>query len=226
MKHPLPGLVLVASLFTQGAPFAQPGVPSSPQSSQDTVSVQKGLATYRGYTAPTDEKALLDRLHHANQQEIKAGQLAQQHSQNPDVKAFGTIMMKAHTALDQKVTSYARSKGLKLADTPKPLNSAEEATQAAAKATLEQLQAIRGAPFDSAYLSSQVTGHDAVLGMVRTAQKAMPKATPELAALLRDLEKQVPAHRHQAWNMLGQLGGDTGVGGSGPSAPTPPKPTP
>ncbi|NOJ82998.1 DUF4142 domain-containing protein [Myxococcus xanthus] len=226
MKHPLPGLVLAASLFTQGASFAQSGMPDSPPSQQDTVSVQKGMATYRGYTAPTDEKALLDRLHLANQHEIKSGKLAQQHSQNPDVKAFGTIMMKAHTALDQKLTSYARSKGLKLAESPKPMNDAEEASMAKDKATLEQLQVIRGAPFDSAYLASQVTGHDAVLGMVLTAQKAMPKATPELAAMLEDLSKQVPAHRHQAWNMLGKLGGETGVGGSGPAHPPPSPPKP
>ncbi|AKQ63376.1 putative exported protein [Myxococcus hansupus] len=225
MKHPLPGLVLAASLFAQSAPLAQSGMPDSPPPPQDTVSVQKGMATYRGYTAPTDEKALLDRLHHANQQEIKAGQLAQQRSQNPDVKAFGAIMMKAHTALDQKLTSYARSKGLKLADTPKAMNDAEETAQATAKATLDQLEVIRGAPFDSVYLSSQVAGHDSVLGMVHTAQKAMPKASPELAAMLMDLSKQVPAHRHQAWSMLGKLGGDTGVGGSGPAHPPPhPKP--
>jgi len=224
MKHPLPGLVLAASLFTQGASFAQSGMPDSPPSQQDTVSVQKGMATYRGYTAPTDEKALLDRLHMANQHEIKTGQLAQQRSQNPDVKAFGTIMMKAHTALDQKLTSYARSKGLKLTESPKPMNDAEEASMAKDKATMEQLQVIRGAPFDSAYLTSQIAGHDAVLGMVLTAQKAMPKATPELAAMLEDFSKQVPAHRHQAWNMLGKLGGSTGVGGSGPAHPLPPKP--
>ncbi|ATB50633.1 DUF4142 domain-containing protein [Corallococcus macrosporus] len=224
MKHPLPGLVLAASLFTQSASFAQSGMPDAPPSPQDTVSVQKGMATYRGYTAPTDEKALLDRLHLANQNEIKAGQLAQQRSQNPDVKAFGAIMMKAHTALDQKLTSYARSKGLKLAETPKPMNDAEEAAMAKSKATMEQLQVIRGAPFDSAYLASQVTGHDAVLGMVHTAQKALPKASPELAAMLDDLDKQVPAHRHQAWSMLGKLGDETGVGGSGPGHEPPPKP--
>ncbi|AEI64614.1 DUF4142 domain-containing protein [Corallococcus macrosporus] len=224
MKHPLPGLVLAASLFTQSASFAQSGMPDAPPSPQDTVSVQKGMATYRGYTAPTDEKALLDRLHLANQNEIKAGQLAQQRSQNPDVKAFGAIMMKAHTALDQKLTSYARSKGLKLAETPKPMNDAEEAAMAKNKATMEQLQVIRGAPFDSAYLASQVTGHDAVLGMVHTAQKALPKASPELAAMLDDLDKQVPAHRHQAWSMLGKLGDETGVGGSGPGHEPPPKP--
>ncbi|WP_426755135.1 DUF4142 domain-containing protein [Myxococcus sp. Y35] len=223
MKHPLPGLVLAASLFTQGISFAQSGVPDSPPSAQDTVSVQKGMATYRGYTAPTDEKALLDRLHYANQQEIKAGQLAQQRSQNADVKAFGAIMMKAHTALDQKLTSYARSKGLKLAETPKAMNDAEEASMAKDKATLEQLQVINGAPFDSAYLSSQVANHDAVLGLVLTAQKAMPKASPELSAMLQDLGKQVPAHRQQAWNMLGKLGDSTGVGGSGQQPPPSPE---
>ena len=47
---------------------------------------------------PTDEKALLERLHYTHQMEIKLGQLAQQNSNNPDVKSFGERMVREHTA--------------------------------------------------------------------------------------------------------------------------------
>lgn len=215
MKRTLQGVVLAVSLATGGVSLAQ----GTPSPAMKPATPQKGMTEYRGFMAPTDEKALLERLHHANQQEIQLGQLAQKNSQNPEVRAFGEMMVKDHTALDQKLTDYAKTKGMKLAEMPKPLNDVEKKVMAADKAAMEELQVLQGPPFDSCYMAGQVGDHDAVLGKVLAARQGMPSASPELTAMFQELTQKVPAHREQAWQILGKLDDNMGVGGSGAMTP-------
>ncbi|MCP3059457.1 DUF4142 domain-containing protein [Myxococcus sp. K38C18041901] len=217
MKRTLSGIALAVSLFTGGAALAQSGASATPSSTMKPTTPQKGMAEYRGFMAPTDEKALLERLHYANQQEIQAGQLAQKNSQNAEVRSFGEMMVKDHTAMDQKLMAYAKGKGMTLTDMPKAMNDVEKKMMAQDKATGEALAVLQGMPFDSCYMAAQVAGHDAVLGKVLAAKQGMPSASPELTAMFTELIQKVPAHREQAWQILGKLDDGMGVGGSGTS---------
>lgn len=225
MKRTIQGIILSASLLTGGLALAQSagGTAGSPPPAMEKGQGQgmgqgkamKGMAEFQGFMAPTDEKALLERLHYANQQEIKLGQLAQQNAQSQDVKAFASMMVKDHTAMDQKLMSYAQSKGMKLGDMPKAMNDMEKKMMAQDKATMEELQVLKGAAFDSCYMAGQVGDHDATLGKVMAARQAMPNASGEMASMMQELMQKVPAHREQAWNILGKLDDTMGVGGSG-----------
>ncbi|MFY1828889.1 DUF4142 domain-containing protein [Myxococcus fulvus] len=217
MKRTLSGIALAVSLFTGGAALAQSGSAATPAPTTKPATTAKGMAEYRGFMAPTDEKALLERLHYANQQEIQAGQLAQKNSQNAEVRSFGEMMVKDHTAMDEKLMAYAKSKNLKLADMPKAMNDVEKKMMAQDKATMEELTVLQGAPFDSCYMAAQVGDHDAVLGKVLAARQGMPSASPELTAMFTELTQKVPAHREQAWQILGKLDDGMAVGGSGAS---------
>ncbi|MBJ6763347.1 DUF4142 domain-containing protein [Myxococcaceae bacterium JPH2] len=209
MKRTTQGVVLAVTLLAGGISLAQGGAASKGKSAG-------GMTEYRGFSAPTDEKALLDRLHAVNQGEIKAGKLAMQNSQNPDVKSYAEQMVRDHTAMDQKVTTLAQGKGLKLDESPKALDDAEKRSMAADKATTEQLQALKGAPFDSVYMSNQVGAHDLAIGQVLAARHGM-SASGELATMLTDLSQKLPQHRDMAYQVLGKLSGAMGVGGSGES---------
>ena len=46
--------------------------------------------------------------------EVEAGKLAQQKSSNPDVKNFGAMMVKDHTAANDKLKALADSKSISL----------------------------------------------------------------------------------------------------------------
>lgn len=209
MKRTLHGVTLAAVLFAGGISLAQ-----SSASTPSTKSGAQGMAEFKGFTAPTDPKAFLERLHYINQSEIKQAQLALQNSQNPDVQSYAKMMVDAHTAADKKVTDYAKSQSLKLADTPKATNDTERKAMAADKADMEKLQGLKGPPFDSNYVAGQVAAHDEAIGTVMAAQHGM-SATGELATMLTNLSQELPKHRDMAYQTLGKLDDALGVGGAG-----------
>ena len=65
MKQTIQGFILAGTLVLGGTALAQ-------QAGKEN---KKGTAELRGFVVPTDEKALLERLHYTNQMEIKLGQL-------------------------------------------------------------------------------------------------------------------------------------------------------
>ncbi|QSQ22689.1 DUF4142 domain-containing protein [Pyxidicoccus parkwayensis] len=209
MKHTLQGLIVTASLLTGGFALAQSGMANQPTKNE------KGTTELKGFMAPTDEKALLERLHHVNQQEVKLGQLAEKNAMSEDVKSFASMMVKDHGAMDQKLMDYAKSKNLKLSDTPTAMNDAEKKMMARDKANMDLLQTLKSSAFDSSYTVTMVGGHDATLGMLMAAKKGMPGATPQLTTMLDETTQKVSAHREQAYTILGKLGTAMGVGGSG-----------
>src|SRR4051812_1439581 len=64
--------------------------------------------------ASAAEAQVLAKLHHDNQMEIKAGQLARDRSESPKVKSFGERLIKDHTTADEAVRKYADSNGIEL----------------------------------------------------------------------------------------------------------------
>lgn len=203
MKLTIQGFVVVGALVLGGSALAA--------GKTDT----KGTADVRGFVVPTDEKAFLERLHYTNQQEIKLGKLAQQNSTNPDVKSFGERMVSDHTDADQKIMSLAQARGMKLSDTPKPMNDVEKKAMAADKANMEKLQVLKGEPFDSCYMSNMVGDHDETLGKLMAGRQALT-GNAQLTSLLDNLTPVIAQHRERAYSILGKLGQSMmGVGGAG-----------
>ncbi|RYZ34173.1 MAG: DUF4142 domain-containing protein [Myxococcaceae bacterium] len=213
MKRTLHGITLAAALFTGGVSLAQSATSSPSTMPATKPATMKGMLEYKGFMAPSDPKAFLERLHHINQTEILQAKLAQQNSQNPDVKGYADNMIKMHTDADQKLMTYATGQKLKLAE-PKPLDDMERKAMAADKADMAKLEVLKGAPFDSCYMAGQVAAHDMAIGKVMAAKQGM-NATGEMATMLDTLSKELPQHRQMAYTTLGKLGSAMGVGGSG-----------
>lgn len=218
MKRMIQGLLLAGSLVVGGTALAQSNQGSaqrSDMSAQAGKSMAKGgMVEHMGFKAPADERAFLERVHHINQHEIAAGKLAQQNSDNQDVKSFGDMLVKDHTAADQQIMAYAQKKGLKLAE-PKPMDEVERKAMTAEKADTEKLQLLKGTPFDSCFLAAMVGGHDSALGMLMAAQQGITDTG--LSPMLQQISQSVTKHRQQAYTLLGHIGpgAATGVGGSG-----------
>jgi len=82
--------------------------------------------------------------------EVDAGQLAQQKADNPDLKDFGAMMVKDHSAANAKLQAIAASQNVKLP-------SSASIMQIASK---KELQMMSGDSFDKAYIKDQIKAHE------------------------------------------------------------------
>lgn len=216
MKRMIQGLLLAGSLVVGGTALAQGSAQGNMQGMQGQgMSKDKdGMVEYMGFKVPADQKAMLERLHHINQEEIALGKLAQQNAQSQDVKSYGDMLVRDHTSADQALTSYAKQQNIKLGE-PKPMNDMERKVMAAEKATKEKLQVLKGQPFDACFLASMVGDHDMALGKVKAAQQNITIAG--LTPVLQQHAQAITQHRQQAYTLLGRIGpgASTGVGGAG-----------
>jgi putative membrane protein len=81
--------------------------------------------------------------------EVDAGHMAQEKSNNQQVKDFGAMMVKDHTAANDKLQSIASSKKITL---PTSATVAQMATEA-------KFKLLSGETFDKSYVKSQVSAH-------------------------------------------------------------------
>ncbi|MBN1205267.1 MAG: DUF4142 domain-containing protein [Myxococcaceae bacterium] len=216
MKRMIQRLVLAGSLVVGSAALAQGAQETTPgQTTQARRPVPKeGMIEHMGFKVPADERAFLERLHEINQTEIKLGQIAQRNAQSQDVKSYGEMLVRDHTAADQRLMSYAQSKNLRVG-TPRPMNDVERKSMAAQKAAVEKLQVLKGQPFDADFLAHMVGDHDLALGKVLAGQQHLTSA--EISPVLQLHAQAITRHRQQAHTLLGRIGpGATmGVGGAG-----------
>ena len=89
--------------------------------------------------------------------EVDLGRLAEQKSNDPKVKEFAAMMVKDHSAANQKLESLAASKDVPL---PKTLGASGEAMRS-------RLQNLSGAGFDKAYIESQLKAHEKTVELLQ-----------------------------------------------------------
>ena len=81
--------------------------------------------------------------------EVEAGNLAQQNAQSDRVKAFGSMMVRDHSAANQELTSLASGRGITL---PSEL-------PADMKKHVDQMRNMKGKQFDTHYMSMMLSDH-------------------------------------------------------------------
>lgn len=82
--------------------------------------------------------------------EVDLGKLAQKKSQNPSVQQFGAMMVKDHSAANEKLNSLAASKGISL-----PTSAGIGGMEARGK-----LELLTGDTFDKSYIKGMVKDHE------------------------------------------------------------------
>ena len=81
--------------------------------------------------------------------EVKLGDLAAQNGTRADVKEFGQMMVKDHSAINADLKALASQKGVTLPDS---LDTKHQGM-------VDKLAALNGSAFDEAYISAMVKGH-------------------------------------------------------------------
>jgi putative membrane protein len=81
--------------------------------------------------------------------EVQLGQLAQQKGTNAAVKDFGAMMVKDHSAANQKLKALASSMQVALPDSPSLMQ----------KASMAKLELLSGDSFDKSYIKAMIADH-------------------------------------------------------------------
>jgi putative membrane protein len=129
--------------------------------------------------------------------ERDAGRLAEKRSANADVRAFGGMMVTAHTTTTDKLRDVLVKDHLPVPQMPTP--SPDQA---------KMLADLSGAPkkgFDKAYAHSQVVAHQMALMVIQ--DYAMNGDNRDLKKLAADTAPLVQKHLDMALKLEGQLGG-------------------
>jgi putative membrane protein len=131
--------------------------------------------------------------------ELEAGRLAQKRGQNPQVRAFGAMMLADHT-----MTTNALRQALLKAHLPMPGKPSPDPTQAK---VLADLRAGPEKGFDRAYVHSQVSAHEQALKLMK--DYAAVGDNPDVKAVAAMTAPMVERHLKMARDLEFKVGGTT-----------------
>lgn len=135
----------------------------------------------------------------AGQIDVEAGKQALEKSKDKAVRDFASVMVRDHTAVNDKALALVKKLGV----TPEPNPTSEALSQqAAAKKT--ELSKLDGAAFDRAYVANEVGFHRTVNGALR--DTLIPSASNgELKSLLETGLALFTEHQKHAEHVAADL---------------------
>jgi putative membrane protein len=126
--------------------------------------------------------------------EVDAGNLAQQKASGQNVKDFGAMMVKDHSAANEKLQAIAASKNI-------TLPTSASVGQMAAKAKLDVLS---GSTFDASYIKGQVRAHEKTVALFR--QEITAGQDAEAKAFAKETLPTVKSHLKAIKTIAAQAG--------------------
>jgi putative membrane protein len=112
---------------------------------------------YGAYAADTPDASFYKHAAEAGLAEVSDATLAQQTATDPKLKDFAAMMIKDHSAANDKLSALAGTKNITL---PTSASVGEMATH-------EKLKLESGTTFDNAYIKGQISAHRATLRLLR-----------------------------------------------------------
>lgn len=154
------------------------------------LALSVSLASYGAFAASDD---FVEDASAKGVAEVEAGKLALEKGTAADVKTFADMMVKDHTAANQKLKALADKKNIDVSDDAELLDKA--------KAMILELRSAKS--FDQAYANNQVKAHEATIEIfedeIKNGEDAELKAfatetLPKLKAHLVEAKKLAAAH--------------------------------
>ena len=137
----------------------------------------------------------------ANQVDVDAGRLAAERASTAQVKQFASLMVSDHTAVNQSAIELAT----RLKVVPEE-NETSRALKAGGVKNVGVLKALKGDAFDRAYITQEVSYHQAVIDALD--KQLIPNAhNAELKALLVKVRPSFVAHLEHARKLQAGGGG-------------------
>ncbi len=201
----------------------QPGSPTA-QTGQHPTYQASGQSQQEGLTV---KEAIVQKLIKANEAEIELAKLAQQKSDNEELKQLASTIIKDHQQLNQTMQQHAGNRsssghsesGLtnqnqkvsgashsQSATVPEELcKIAEQACENALKMNKEMLGNYEGQDFNMAFLGQQCVAHTMMLAELNAIESNGPK---ELQQLASEAANKVESHLDQAKKLAKKLEDD------------------
>src|SRR6185312_2121511 len=104
-----------------------------------------------------DTGAFVSNASQSDMYEIQAGQIAQKRSKNPDIKAFGKMMVTDHTKTSKTIGPLAKAAG------QTPATALDNRRQG----FVDNLNKASDADFDKTYIDQQVAAHEEALSLLQ-----------------------------------------------------------
>ncbi len=183
-------------------------------SSANSGSAQTSSASSSTGKLSASDRQFLDKAAQGGIAEVELGQLAQQKSQDPKVKAFGERMVTDHSKANDQLKSLAQSKGMTLPTQPNAKDKAEK----------DRLSKLSGEQFDKAYMNYMVKDHTKDVSEFRKESqsakdsdvKSFASSTlPTLESHLQEAKQIAPKERAEAKSSKSK-GGNTSTSASNP----------
>jgi putative membrane protein len=135
-----------------------------------------------------------------NTADMETGALAEQQGSSREVRDFGAMLVRDHSAVRQQGRDLAATLGV----TPTPPKDDQSAEDHAA--AMARLRSLKGAEFDRAFLQHEQAFHKAVIDAVQgTLLPAIDNA--ELKALVVKVAPAFEAHMRMAQELEKKVGG-------------------
>jgi putative membrane protein len=132
--------------------------------------------------AATPDSSFYKNAAEAGLAEVDAGNLATQKANDSKVKDFGAMMVKDHSAANEKLAALATTKNITL---PTSASVGEMATQA-------KLKVLSGDTFDKAYIKAQIRAHKDTIALLN---KEIASGTdPDAQAFAKSVLPTVKSH--------------------------------
>lgn len=122
----------------------------------------------------------------ANLAEIETGRLATERAQHPDVRQYGSRMVREHTMANDALARLAESKGVSLPAEPDPTH----------QQLAETLEGLQGEEFDRAYMRAMVSDHQHAVAMFE--REAETAEDPEVRGFAAELVPTLRDHLRMA----------------------------
>jgi len=137
----------------------------------------------------------------ANTIDAELGKLADTRAAGQEVKRFAGMMVRDHTAVNEKAAALAKKLGV----TPKD-NAVSQSLMRGAKDARAKVEPLEGAGFDRAYIEREIAYHQAVLDAL---DKVLIPTTEndELKQLLTEVRPAIAAHLTYARQVSQKLKG-------------------
>jgi len=168
----------------------------------------------RNQQGPTIQKALVMKLRKCNEAEIELAKMAQQKSDNQEVKDFTQTIIDDHKSLNDQLNKVNQGASNKqAARVPQQLcDLVDKAGQNALQMTKEMMQNKQGQNFNMAYLGQQIVSHTMLLAELKAIQNTGPQELNEVA---NQAIGKVESHLKTAKDLAKKLEDDEKVNSEG-----------
>lgn len=173
--------VITASAWTASPARAEIPVPTDDTSNEPPTSAELPSAPERG----AFPAAVLGRLHLANIHEIMMGKRAEKRGQRKEVREFGTLLVRDHSAADKRLLVFAKRQKLEVSVTGQ---------------TLDEPDLGGTATFDEKFAAAMVDEHEKSIADVRSSREA--STDDALNAFLDSVVPMLERHRDFAQGIL------------------------